>query len=256
MGTTTGIAWTDSTFNPWWGCARVSPGCENCYAEAFAKRTGHDVWGANAGRRTFGDAHWNEPRKWNDAAFKSGKRHLVFCASMADVFDENAPPGGRERLFGLIRETPYLTWQLLSKRPQNMRAMLPGDWGDGYHNVWIGVTTEDQKRRDERGEQLRDVPCRVRFFSYEPALERVAFHLTQDIHWVICGGESGPKARPFEEAWAHETIAECARAGAACFVKQMGEPWARLHRSSQRHGADPRDWAPALRVQTFPTVAR
>lgn len=192
----TGITWTDSTFNSWWGCARVSPGCENCYAETFAKRTGHAVWGVGAGRREFGDKHWNEPRKWNAAAEKSQRRHRVFCASMADVFDLNAPPGARERLFALIRETPWLDWQLLTKRPQNVLAMLPADWGDGYENVWLGCTAEDQKRADERLPILISIPAKIRFVSYEPALEAVDFSswIQRVDHCKACGNESAPQS--------------------------------------------------------------
>ncbi|HEY2512934.1 MAG TPA: DUF5131 family protein, partial [Polyangiaceae bacterium] len=112
------IQWTDHTFNPWWGCQRVSPGCEHCYAEAFAKRTGHGVWGPTAQRRFFGEAHWKEPLKWNEAAKRSGQRARVFCASMADVFEDRWElEPHRARLAGLIRVTPHLDWLLLTKRP-------------------------------------------------------------------------------------------------------------------------------------------
>lgn len=119
MGAATEIAWTDATFNPWWGCVRVSPGCENCYAESFAKRTGNAVWGVQAPRRFFPDKHWSEPRKWNAAAEKAGIRKRVFCASMADAFErrEELDPW-RAKLFALIEETPWLDWQLLTKRPE------------------------------------------------------------------------------------------------------------------------------------------
>lgn len=128
MGKDTGITWTDSTFNPWWGCEKVSPGCTNCYAATFDKRVGGDHWGAKAGRRFFGDKHWREPEKWNRDAAKSGERHRVFCASMADVFedrDDLVQP--RIRLFHLISETPNLDWLLLTKRPENIRRFYGGD---------------------------------------------------------------------------------------------------------------------------------
>lgn len=275
MGDTTGITWTDSTFNPWWGCARVSPGCEHCYAEAFAFRTGHKVWGAKADRRTLSETNWKGPRLWNAAAAKAKRRHRVFCASMADVFDTNAPDGARDRLWALIRETPWLDWQLLTKRPQNVLAMLPPDWGEGYPNVWLGVTAENQEWADRRLAILKTIPARTKFVSYEPALEPVDFSRwlisdnskqiehgeyplgvrVREIDWVIIGGESGPKARPFDPAWGLAVIDQCRAAGTACFFKQMGEPWARAHKAHQRHGADPAEWPAEFLVQEFPNVA-
>src|SRR5687767_5237522 len=122
MGGSTAIAWTDHTFNPWWGCERVSPGCQNCYAETFAKRTGNLVWGKNADRRRFADKHWNEPLKWNRLAATEGRQAFVFCASMADVFEYRSDHhDDRLRLWALIEATPNLTWQLLTKRPENVR---------------------------------------------------------------------------------------------------------------------------------------
>jgi len=126
VGTSTAIGWTDHTFNPWWGCERVSPGCQHCYAETFAKRTGNAVWGKAAPRRFFGPKHWAEPVKWNAAAAARGVPELVFCASMADVFeprdDLNAE---RARLFELIEQTPFLIWQLLTKRPEAVTELAP-----------------------------------------------------------------------------------------------------------------------------------
>lgn len=117
MGADSKIQWTHHTFNPWWGCARVSPGCEHCYAERDAARWG-TKWGVNAERRFFGDKHWAEPLKWNRAAGKARETRRVFCASMADVFEdrEDLAPH-RARLYKLIESTPCLVWQLLTKRP-------------------------------------------------------------------------------------------------------------------------------------------
>lgn len=145
MGETTAIAWTDHTFNPWWGCTRVSAGCQNCYAETFAKRTGHDVWGAKAPRRVIGDHTWNDPIRWDRAARQAGRRDLVFCASMADVYedvDDDTPMvdshgnvvagrtvrGERARLFDLMASTPNLVWQVLTKRPENVLRLSPDHW--------------------------------------------------------------------------------------------------------------------------------
>lgn len=252
MGATTGITWTDSTQNFWWGCSRVSPGCEHCYAEEWAGRFGTE-WGVNAQRRQFGNAHWNQPFVWDKAAAKAGRRHRVFCSSMSDVFDLKAPAGARERMWPIVKATTNLDWQVLTKRPQNVRAMLPSDWGAGYPNVWLGVTVENQEYADKRLTVLRDLPALTKFASYEPALEHVDVTAYTDwLSWLIIGGESGRSARPFDPAWASSMIAQCRAAGVAVFMKQMGEPWARANRAKQRHGADPAEWPAEFRVQEFP----
>jgi len=189
MGTETAIGWTDHTFNPWWGCARVSPGCTHCYAESFAKRTGNDVWGKGNDRRRFGDKHWNEPLKWDRKATEDGVRRRVFCASMADVFEDRADHDeDRDRLWELIESTPHLDWQLLTKRPQNVLDMVPADWLGGVEdwsgwwpeNVWIGTTVEDQERAEERIPELLAIPASVRFLSCEPLLGPVDL-----LNWAV-----------------------------------------------------------------------
>jgi len=241
MGKETEIAWTDATFNPVWGCARVSPGCEHCYAEAFAKRTGHDVWGAKGERRVFGEKHWNEPLKWNAAAAKAGIRKRVFCASMADVFEDHPTVAGeRSKLWRLIEQTSWLDWQLLTKRPENIRAMLPPPWLERpLPNLWLGTTTEDQRRADERIPHLLAAPALVRFLSSEPLLGPVdigaylpdaglrsrtsgEWKQAPAIDWVIVGAESGPGARTMEIGWARAIVEQCSAHRTACFVKQLG----------------------------------
>lgn len=223
MGDKTAISWTDSTFNSHWGCERVSPGCTNCYAEAFAKRTGNDVWGKRSERRLFGDKHWAEPLKWNRQAEAEGERHRVFCASMGDVFEDRRDLDPvRGRLWALIAETPWLDWQLLTKRPQNVAGMAP--WGDDWPgNVWLGTTVEDQQRANERMPILLTIPAKVRFLSCEPLLSAVDLGPElAGLQWVICGGESGGKRRPFDLAWARSLRDQCAEAGVAYFFKQIG----------------------------------
>ena len=152
MADKTKISWCDATFNPWWGCVKVSEGCQNCYAETFAKRTGHAIWGpaATTQRRTFGDKHWQEPLKWNADAVKAGERRRVFCASMADVFEAH-PQLHTERalLWAMIEQTPALDWLLLTKRPENITRMVPPRWledgpgwpGPGWpRNVMTGTS--------------------------------------------------------------------------------------------------------------------
>jgi protein gp37 len=225
LGKSTGIEWTDHTFNPWWGCTKVSPACDNCYAEAWDKRTGGDHWGPQADRRTFGDKHWTEPLRWNRAAAAAGTRRRVFCASMADVFDNAAPEGALDRLWQVVRMTQWLDWQLLTKRPQNIKKMLPPDWDHGYENVWLGTTTENQEEADRRIPYLISVAARVRFLSCEPLLGPILlrpdwFH--GNLHWIIAGGESGPRARPSNPEWFRSLRDQCVSSGLAFHFKQWG----------------------------------
>lgn len=183
MGETTEISWTHSTFNPWTGCEKVSPGCANCYAEADAHRWGKDVWGPEAKREKRTESYWRQPLKWNEKAKASRKPWRVFCASQSDVFEDRRDlDADRSRLFRLIEATPALTWLLLTKRPENVKRLAPSLWLPGVatgesgkwpENVWLGTTVEDQARADERIPHLMRVPARVRFVSGEPLLEGV-----------------------------------------------------------------------------------
>lgn len=222
MADNTAIAWTDSTFNPWWGCSAVSPGCDHCYAEALDRRTGGAHWGPHATPRLTSADNWRKPRRWQREALQSGERRRVFCASMCDVFDKNAPEGARERLWALIRETPNIDWQLLTKRAPNVARYLPPDWGAGYPNVWLGVTVEDRKHGLPRIDVLRQIPAAVRFLSVEPLLEDLGAIDLSGIHWVIVGGESGPKARALDASWVLSIRRQCAGQNVPFFFKQWG----------------------------------
>lgn len=221
MGLNSKIEWTTHTFNPWWGCTKVSTGCKHCYAETLSKRWGHDFWGPGKPRRLMSDAHWREPLKWNAEAAEFGERSRVFCASMADVFEENAPEGELERLWELIRKTPCLDWQLLTKRPHRILESLPEDWGDGYANVWLGTSVENQKVI-QRIDHLREVPSVIRFLSLEPLLGPLRGLDLAGIQWAIVGGESGPGARPMNPQWVREIKRQCEDANVAFFFKQWG----------------------------------
>lgn len=223
MAEITEIAWTDCTFNPWEGCEKVGPGCDFCYAEARDQRfTGGLLWGPDAQRRVMADSNWSKPKKWNRRASENRIPLKVFCGSICDWADKKAPDGQRERLWGLVRETPMLRWQLLTKRAPNIKRFLPDDWGDGYDNVWLGVTVENRKHGLARIDHLRQIPAKVRFLSVEPLIEDLGEINLAGIHWVIVGGESGPFARPLDVAWVARVRSQCEEQGIPFFFKQWG----------------------------------
>ena len=236
MGARSKIEWTDSTFNPWVGCTKIArskgapSACDFCYAEKWAKRSGQVEWGDRPRRRTT-DAYWRNPITWNQQAkafqVQYGRRQRVFCASLADVFDNQVNSSWRSDLFDLIRRCDQLDWQLLTKRPQNIQKMLPRDWGIGYPNVWLGTTAEDARAYQQRVPHLLKVRSAIHFVSYEPAigpLEQLDVDgLFPD--WLIIGGESGVRSdliRYTDPQWARDAIAECQRLGVAPFLKQWG----------------------------------
>jgi protein gp37 len=246
------IEWTHFTFNPWWGCTKVSAGCKNCYAETLDARFKGDHWGDNATRRMFGDKHWNRPLAWNRKAEQEGVRYRVFCASMADVFEVHPDPvingeldSCRYRLWKLIEATPHLDWLLLTKRPEN-HELVPLAWQTGSRrpaNVWLGTTAENQEQADIRIPILLEASwAAVRFVSYEPALEAIRIPdwlFTHDfvdysdgmivertfdgIDWVIAGAESGPGARPMREEWVRRVRNQCDAMAVPFFYKQRLE---------------------------------
>lgn len=256
MAENSAIEWTTHTFNPWIGCMKVSPGCKNCYASVNtftrAQRSrGRELWGpaSTTDRHVTSDAKWREPVKWNREAEAAGVSARVFCASMADVFEDHPSlPPIRERLWPLIESTPWLDWQILTKRPENVMSMVPEYWRSGMaseywraafpSNVWIGTSVEDQQRADERIPKLLKIPARVHFLSVEPLLSEVDlqpyFHAMGEtlslrplvvvprIDWVIVGGESGAGARPFDIGWARAIVRQCRAHRVAVFVKQLG----------------------------------
>jgi protein gp37 len=262
MGEITRIAWCEATFNPWVGCLRVSTACDRCYAATLSWRygwrdgVGRDLWDPRANRKRTSPAYWRGPLRWNERAQAEGNRRRVFCASMADVFDNKAPPSWRVDLWSLIRATPALDWFLLTKRPQNIRAMLPPDWREGWPHVWLGTTTENQEEADRRIPHLVAIPAAARFLSVEPMVEPVGLApwLAQ-ISWIIVGGESGGGARPMHPDWLRGLRDEVRAAGARLFVKQIGSNHA-LWPGVTGKGEDPAQWPADLRVQDFPGEMR
>lgn len=233
MGQDSKIEWTHHTFNPWWGCVRVSKGCKYCYADTWARRVGLDLWGPKADRRFFSDAHWKEPFKWNREAELEKQRRRVFCASMADVFENRRDlDPWRERLWPIIEATPMLDWLLLTKRPENIASLAPwkGDWPQ---NVWLGTTTENQHWADKRLDILMQHRAAVRFASCEPLLGSLDLSRwlvnpfigrkeRRGLNWVIAGGESGAKARPMVPLWAQQIRDDCKAASVPFHFKQWG----------------------------------
>ena len=254
MGEQTGIEWCDHTFNPWIGCARVSPGCRNCYAEHVDERFrygGETHWGQNAPRMRTSPGNWRKPVAWDRKAAADGVRRRVFCASLADVFEDRRDlDPWRNDLWTLIEQTPHLDWLLLTKRPENMWDLGAALWfcecGENWNhhdgnaclncetsvdnrtphapaNVWLGTTVESAAQAD-RVTDLVDIAAPVHFVSCEPLLGDVANEiLVTGIDWVICGGESGPGARPMHPDWARSLRDQCDAAGVPFLFKQWGE---------------------------------
>ena len=219
MAEKSGIAWTDATFSPWWGCTKVSEECAHCYANRQATRYGNDCFGTSA-RRHVGDKHWNEPLRWARKASKEGRKWRVFCASMADVFEDSpALDEDRARLWTLIGLThTALDWLLLTKRPDNMARMMPVSVA---RKVWSGTTVGLNSRRN-RLEDLVAIPSPVHFVSCEPLLEDIDIRpWLPNLQWVIAGGESGPLFRECKQEWARSLRDQCLEAGVPFFFKQF-----------------------------------
>jgi len=225
MGDTTGIAWTDFTWNPWWGCLPVSEACEKCYAATLDRRTGGHYFEPGVLPRRTSEKNWNIPGRKEREAVALNRRLRGFMGSMMDWADNRVPEGWRADAFAQIRKAPHVDWQLLTKRAPNIAKMLSEcapDWGQGYDNVWLGVTVENRKHGVPRIEHLRRVPAKVRFLSVEPLLEDLGALDLTGIHWVIVGGESGAGFRPVQREWIDSVIAQCRAQGVRVFFKQWG----------------------------------
>lgn len=222
-------------------------------------RYGRVKWGPQGTRQRTSVANWRKPLQWNRQAEREGRRFRVFCASLADVFEDRPElVPWRAELFGLIEQTPSLDWLLLTKRPENVVETLPTKWrphkwGRLPDNVWIGTSVEDQSAADARIPHLLRIPARVRFLSCEPLLGLVDLGLPfvsdnpymtlNHVDWVIVGGESGRKARPMDAGWARSLRDQC-KGQAAFFMKQMG--------GTLDKGGDLSDIPEDLRIREFP----
>ena len=243
------IEWTTHTFNGWWGCVKVSAGCDNCYANTWANRMGHDVWGPHAERRVLSPDHYRLPVHWNKLAQEAGERHKVFCSSMADTFENRTDLiEPRQRIFELIDETSNLDWLVLTKRPQNIRKLIPKEY-DYPANLWLGTSVENQDAADKRIRYLLEHHCAaVRFLSCEPLLGPVDIRKYlqpnidgSKIDWVIIGGEAGGHSRPMNPLWATSLIEQCQKAGTAVFFKQWGDyvPFKRVSADGKQYRTVP-----------------
>lgn len=232
MGEITAISWADHTFNPWMGCTKVSPACDGCYAEALMdKRYGRVEWGAGNDRVRTSAGNWHQPIRWNKAAVAAGTRPFVFCASLADVFDNEVTPLWRRDLFALIEKTPQLVWLLLTKRVGNVLKMTNPIRGNPLlpRNAAVGATFANQEEYDRDRIKLysvkQDREPLFTFGSFEPLLG----HVTLDSYapdWIISGGETdqgGHSARPSNPAWYRALRDFAAKTGRAYQHKQNGE---------------------------------
>lgn len=236
------IAWTDHTMNFWIGCTKVSDGCKHCYAEAqdLRFRPDNSRWGVKANRVRTSDANWNKAYQWDKEAKKSGLTTRVFAMSLGDFFDDHPSilPEWRTDAWKVIRDTPHLTWLLLTKRPENIEKMLPEDfisWGGyweqretdwNYPNVVMGVTCENQKMAEERLPLLLVQEFPMRFISCEPLLSPIDLHKagmngSVKLDQIIVGAESGHNARPMDLEWARSLRDQCKEAGVPFFMKQI-----------------------------------
>lgn len=223
----TSIEWTDATWNPVAGCSVLTAGCTNCYAMRMAARL--DAMGVpkyagltrKSGRRAvwtgkirLDDASLDVPRRW-------AKPRKVFVNSMSDLFHEDVPVDFIRQVWSVMSDTPRHTYQILTKRPDRMAAILAGREFELLSNVWLGTSVEDG-RVLHRLDAIRRVPAAVRFVSLEPLIGSIAGGDLRDIHWAIVGGESGPHARDMQSDWVDEIEAMCRRSGTAFFFKQWG----------------------------------
>lgn len=271
MGANSSIGWTDHTFNLWWGCVHDGPECDNCYAEAWAKRMGHYVWGHEAPRRFFGDKHWADLAKWDRAAKRDGVRRRVFVMSMGDIGERLPGEVGqqmneaRSRFWLIAESCSHLEFQLLTKRPQNIPGLVPEPWLAHWPpHVWVGTTAGTQQGLERRGKYLARIPAPIKFLSCEPMLEplKIPDEFFRWLSWCIIGGESGGKARAFDVPASVAMLTQCRMAGVPAFYKQMGSRPVGLYGSliklRHRKGEDRTEWPEWVGPwpQQFPDIWR
>lgn len=217
MTTTSRIEWTEQTWNPTTGCTKISPACKHCYAEPMAIRL--QAMGVKGYENGFELSILPERL---EQPLKRYKSTVYFVNSMSDLFHNEIPFEFLDQVFDVIRRTPQHTYQILTKRASRMREYFYSKGRAVPNNVWLGVSVEDRKHGLPRIDELRKVDARIRFLSVEPLLEDLGMFDLTDIHWVIVGGESGPKARPMKSEWVASVKEQCEKYGVAFFFKQWG----------------------------------
>ncbi len=230
MGDETGISWTDSTWNPWMGCTKVSAGCDNCYMFREQRQYGNDPEIVRRSKTKF------------SAPLKMDGQRLIFTCSWSDWFHKAADPW-RNEAWEVVRACPQHTFQILTKRPGRIARHLPMDWGDGWPNVWLGVSVESSQFLS-RMRVLRDLPASLRFVSAEPLLGPLGALDLEGFGWVITGGESGPGHRPVDPDWVRAIRDRCVQAGVAFHHKQ----WSGLSPKSLGKMLDGREWCQMPKV--------
>ncbi len=252
MGEISKIQWTDATWNPWHGCKKVSDGCKYCYMYRDKERYGQDPTKVLRSKDNFlVPLKWKEPR-------------LIFTCSWSDFFIDEAD-AWRKEAWAIIKATPQHTYQILTKRPERILGCLPDDWGNGYDNVWLGISAENQEQYDIRYWALRAVPAIIKFISIEPLLGIVMLGgavyqwdgWSNGVDWVIVGGESGNdtgnyRYRPCDVNWISGIVEQCDREGVPVFVKQLGTHLAKGHGLKDRHGGDINEFPKNLRIREMP----
>jgi protein gp37 len=242
---TTSIAWTEATWNPITGCTRVSPGCDHCYAEAFAERwrgvPGHAYeHGFDLQLRP---ERLEQPLRWR-------RPRLIFVNSMSDLFHADVPESFIHDIALAMRRAHWHTYQVLTKRAERMERLVTSLFPHGMGpNVWLGVSVESPTYHG-RIRHLQRTPAHLRSLSCEPLLASLPALPLDGISWAIVGGESGPGARPLQVDWVRDIRDQCRRAGVALFVKQLGSAWGR----GRDKGDDPALWPDDVRIREMPPM--
>lgn len=249
MAEKSAIQWTEATWNPWHGCVKVSPGCKYCYMYRDKEKYGQDPTKVVRSKGNFKD-----PLKWTDAK-------VIFTCSWSDWFIDQAD-AWRPEAWEIIKATPWHTYQILTKRPERVLAHLPADWGEGYDNVWLGVSVESQDQVD-RINVLDEIPAKVKFISFEPLIGPITGGFVGEIDWIILGGESGNdvgkyRYRPCKIEWMTKIIQgyslpiPTTGRTAKVFVKQLGTHLAKAMKLKDRHGGDINEFPEHLKIREFP----
>lgn len=215
MSQTSRIEWTEATWNPTVGCTKISHGCKNCYAEAMAKRL--QAMGTPGYENGFKISILPERL---EEPLRRRKPTVYFVNSMSDLFHQTVPDAFIEDVFDVVARCPHHTFQVLTKRADRLASFFKRRAAPA--NAWLGVSVEDQKYGLPRIDALRKVDAKIRFLSVEPLLEDLGAMDLSDIHWVIVGGESGPRARPMSQHWVEDIKRQCQEQDVQFFFKQWG----------------------------------